>query len=123
MARLDGDRRLAARGGRIFKIARRLRVLRTIGRNNDVVEAERENHFTRDAILFLVTGFCPIAIGPEALVEIASMQVNQMVALLNDLLRDQERRAVGLRAVHTAWVHSIHALAVYRIKVWSFLLL
>src|SRR6185503_13284418 len=46
MSCLRGNRRLAARSGRVFKIARSLWVLRTVRRNDDVVQTKGEHHLT-----------------------------------------------------------------------------
>src|SRR5205807_7277812 len=99
---LGGERRLAARRRRVLEVSRLRWILRPVGRDDDVIEPEGEHHRLRGVVLLLVAGDGPVAVWPEALVEIAAVEINQVIAFLDDLLRDHERRALGLRAAHRA---------------------
>jgi hypothetical protein len=98
-AGFSGERRLAAGGGGVLQIPRGFRILRPVGRHDDVIEAEGEHHRARELVLFLIAGHCPVAVGPQVLVEVAAVQIDQVIARLDDFLRDDKRRAIGLRAV------------------------
>src|SRR6266850_2589586 len=50
----------AARGRGVLEVARRLWILRTIGRDDDVVEAEREHHRARRLVLLLIARHGPV---------------------------------------------------------------
>src|SRR5476649_2779247 len=111
-----GERRLAARRRRVLEKARRLRILRPVG-DDDVVEAEREHHRLREVVLLLIAGHRPVAVRPQVLVEIAAVEIDQVVALLDDFSGDHERRAIALRAVRVAGIAAVHALVVRRVHV------
>jgi hypothetical protein len=49
------------------------------------------------------------------------MQVDQVIALLDDLFGNQIRSAVGLGPVHLARIKAVHALLINRIYVGNFL--
>src|SRR5262249_16330146 len=67
------NRRLAAHGGRVFKIARRLGIPRPVVRDDDVIEAECEHHLARYLVLLLIPGLRPVTVRPQALVEVAAV--------------------------------------------------
>ena len=116
MTGLHRDRRLPSRRCGVLEISRVLRILRTIRRDDDVIEAERQHHPPRECVLLGLAGLVPIRIRPQALVDVAAVEVDHVIGLLDDL-RDQVRGAIGLGAVHFARIHPVHVLAVGRIKV------
>ena len=116
-AGLDGDRRLAARGRGVLEIARVLRVGRPAGRDDDVVEAEREHHAERCGVLGGAAGLLPVRVRPQVLVDVAAVEVDEVIAPLDDLRGDGVRGPLGLRAIRTPGIHAIHVLAVHRVEV------
>ncbi len=60
--------------------------------------------------------------GAEALVEVAAVVVDEVVAAVDDFLGDEVGGTVGLRAVRFAGVEAVHAFVVHRIDVGDFLL-
>ena len=115
--RFSGERRLAARRRGVLEEARRVRVLRPIARDDDVVETEGEHHAARDLVLPLIAGHRPVPVRPEALVQIAAVEIDQVIALLDDLLGDRERRAIGLRPAGIPRIEPVHALVVDGVDV------
>jgi hypothetical protein len=89
--------------------------------DDDVVEAKGEDHFFGNAVLLGFAGGSPVGVWAEALVQVAAVVVDQVVAAINHLSRDQERSPLGLRAVGLAGVEAIHAFAVDRIDVRNLL--
>ncbi len=116
------DRRLAAGGRGVFEITRGRRVFRSFGRDDYVIESEGENHLARDAILLGVARFSPIAVGSQAFIDVAAVQVDQMIASLDNLLRDEIGSAFCLRAVPATGIEAIHVFAIDGIEVSDLLL-
>jgi hypothetical protein len=79
--------------------------------------AQKPNSHRRDGILLRVTGRRPVGIRPQAFIEIAAVQVNQVVGLFHDLLPHRPRRALGLHSVGIARIETVHALAVHRVHM------
>ena len=121
-ARLDRDRRLAARGGRGVEIAGCARIRRAIRRDDDRAQPEREDHLTRGRVLPGVPGLQPVAVGAQIFVEVPAVEVDQVVAALDDLLRHRVERPLRLRPIRLAGVEAVHALAVDGIDVGDLLL-
>jgi hypothetical protein len=121
-ARLDRDRRLPARRRRAVEVAGRRGIGRPVRGDDDVVEAEREDHAARDVVELRVSGLRPVGVRAQVLVEVAAVQVDEVVAALHDLPRHREQRALGLRSVGAPRVETVHALAVHRIDVRDLLL-
>src|SRR2546429_6922379 len=88
--------------------------------DNDVVEAEGENHFLGDAVLLRVPRWPPIRVRPQTLVEIAAVVVDEVVTTVDDLLGDEIRRALSLRAVGFARLKAVHAFVIDGIDVRNF---
>ena len=82
-----------------------------------MIEAEGEDHAAGERVLIGAAGLVPVGIWPQALVEVAAVEIDDVIGLLDDLRRDQVRRAIGLRAVHLPRVHPVHVLAVGRIEM------
>src|SRR6202171_1888481 len=87
VTRLDGDGRLATRRGGVLEIARGGRIFGTIRRDDDRVDAESQQHLAGDSILLRVAADSPIAVGAQAFVEVAAVQIDQVVGPLDDFLR------------------------------------
>jgi hypothetical protein len=113
---------LASSERSVAEVARSGGITREISLNNDVIESEGEREVARDAINFFIPGNSVVAVRAKVFVEIAAMEIDQVVRFVDDLLRDQERNAVGLRAVHFAGIKSIHTFIVDGIYVRNFLL-
>ena len=109
---LGGERRLTARGRGVLQVTRLARILRTIGGDDDVIQAEGEHHAARKVVLLLTAGHRPVAVRPQVFIEVAAVQVDQVIAFLYNLFRDHVRRALGLRPAHGARIEPIHALVV-----------
>src|SRR5216684_21359 len=122
VAGFDDDGRFAADGGGVVEIASGGGVGGALAPDDDVVEAEGENHFFGDAILLFPSRRAPVGVRAEAFVEVAAVVVDQVVAAVDDLLGDEEGGALGLRAVGFAGVEAVHAFVVGRIDVGNFLL-
>ena len=101
----------------VLEVHRRRRIPRAIRRDHDVIETEREDHRFRDRVLGAAAGLVPVPVRPQALVDVAAVKVDHVIGLLDDLGRDQMRRAIGLRAIRTAGIHPVHVLAVGGIEV------
>src|SRR5439155_11544426 len=99
MSGLSSNRRLASRGGGVLEVARSLRILWPIRRDDDVIETECQHHLARNLVLLFVAGLRPVTVRPQALVQIAAVQIDQMIALFHDLFGDQKRSAIGLRPI------------------------
>jgi len=69
-----------------------------------------------------VSGFGPVRVWPQILVDIAAVVIHQVVAALDNLFCDRIRNALRLRAIRLAGIKAVHALAVHRIHVRHFLL-
>src|SRR5260370_358869 len=115
------DGRLAADGSGVVKVAGGGGVARAFAPNDDVVEAEGENHFFRGAVLRFAAGGSPVGVRAETLVEVAAVVVDEVVAAVDDFLGDEGGGAVGLRAVGFAGIETVHALVVDGIDVRDFL--
>src|SRR6202166_5430708 len=89
--------------------------------DNDVIQAKSENHLLRDVVLRVFAGGSPVSVGPEALVEVSAVIVDQVVRAIHDLFSDEQRRAIRLRSIGFAWIEAVHALVIYRIDVRDFL--
>src|SRR2546427_419959 len=122
VARFDDDGGFAADGGSVIEIASGGGVGGALAPDDDVVEAEGENHFLGDAILLFPSRGAPVGVGAEAFVEVAAVVVDKVVAAVDDLFGDQEGGALGLRAVGFAGVEAVHAFVVGGIDVGDFLL-
>ena len=68
-------------------------------------------------VLLLVAGHRPVAVRPQVFVEVAAVQIDQVIAALDDLLRHDVRRAIGLRALRIARIEPVHVLVVRRVDV------
>jgi len=121
VAGFDDDRRLAAHRSRVIEIARSSGISGAFAPDNNVVEAEGKDHFFGSAILSFAAGGAPISVGAEALVEVATMVVDEVVAAVDDFLGDEVGGALGLRAIGFAGVKPVHAFVVDGIDVGDFL--
>jgi hypothetical protein len=83
-----------------------------------VIEAEGEHHTPRHLVLFLVASHSPVAVWPQVLVQIAPVQVDEVIALLDDFFRHGERGAFCLSPGCGTRIKAIHALVVDRVDVW-----
>src|SRR6266478_5531275 len=117
----DGYGRLAAHSGRIIQILRGVQILGTIVGDDDVVETESKRHLLRESILLGVSSDQPISVWAKALVEVAAVEVDKVIAAINDLLGDEIRGALGLRAVFFPGIKAIHAFVVDGIDVRNLL--
>ena len=88
MSGLSSNRRLASRGGGVFEIAGGLRIFWPIRRDDDVIETECQNHLAGNLVLLFVARLRPVTIRPQALVQIAAVQIDQMIALFDHLFSD-----------------------------------
>src|SRR5882672_3484151 len=122
VAGFDNDGGLAADGGGVIEIAGGGGVRGALAPDNDVIKAEGEDHILGGAVLRFPAGGSPVGVGAEALVEVAAMVVNEVIAAVDDFLGDEERSALGLRAVGFAGIEAVHALVVDGIDVGNFLL-
>ena len=111
----DGLPRVVA----VFSRKRDALDLRPIGRNDDRRQSERQHHRARRLVLFLIPGDRPVAIGREVLVEVAAMEVDHVIGLLDDFLGDDVQRSFGLRALRIARIEPVHVLVVCGVKVRS----
>src|SRR5258708_5992717 len=111
------NRRLSTERSRVVKIPAGPKIGWAVVPNNDVIKAERENHLLRDLVLRVFARGSPVSVGPEALVEVAAVIVDQVVRAIHDLFGDEEGSAVRLRSIGFAWVEAVHALVIYRIDV------
>ncbi len=116
-ARFGGNRRLAPGGRGVFQETRRRRVFRPVARDDDVIEPERQRHSFRKVVLLLVAGHGPVAVRPQVLVQVAAVQIDQVIALFDDLAGDRQRGALRLGAGGRTGVKAVHALVVDRIDV------
>ena len=64
----------------------------------------------------------PVSVGTEALVEVSAVEVDQVVAALDDLVRDDKKGPFRLGPICLAGIEAVHALAIDRIEVRHFLL-
>ena len=118
-----GDGRgLSASERGVAEVARSGGIARKISLNNDVIESEGEREIARDAINLFISGDGVVAVGAKVFVKIAAVQIDQVIGFVDDLLRHQERDAIGLRAVHFAGIKAIHTFIVDGIYVRNFLL-
>ena len=108
-------------GGGVVQVASGVGVGGAFAPDDDVVQAESEDHFFRNAILLGLTCRAPIGVGAKAFVEVAAVVVDQVVAAVYDFFGDQERGALGLGAVYLSGVEAVHAFVVDRIYVGDFL--
>ncbi len=122
MTGFDHDGGFAADGGGVIEIASGGGVGGALAPDNDVIEAEGEDHFLGDAILLFPSRRAPVGVGAEAFVQVAAVVVDEVVAAVDDLFGDEERGALGLRAVGFAGVEAVHAFVVGGIDVGDFLL-
>ena len=78
---IDGLPRVVA----VFSRYRERRILRPVGRDDDV-SRPKASTISRDiSSCFSLPVTRPVAVGPQVLVEVAAVQVDQVVALLDDL--------------------------------------
>ena len=111
----------AADGGGVVEVAGGGDVGGAFAPDDDVVEAEGEDHFLGGAVLgFAALPGRPVGVGAEALVEVAAVVVDEVVAAVDDFLGDEEGGAVGLRAVGFAGIEAVHAFVVDGIDVRDF---
>src|ERR1700674_494942 len=122
MAGFDDDGGFATDGGSVIEVASGGGIGGALAPDNDVIKAEREDHFLGDAILLFPSRRSPVGVGAEAFVEVAAVIVDEEVTAVDDLFGDEEGGALGLRAVGFAGVEAVHAFVVDRIDVWDFLL-
>src|SRR5713226_9509050 len=121
VAGFDNDRRLAADGSGVIEIAGGRGVGGAFAPDDDVIEAEGEDHFLRGAVLGFAAGGAPVGVRAEALVEVAAVVVDEVVAAVDDFLGDEVRGALGLGAVGFAGIKAVHAFVVDGIDVGNFL--
>src|SRR6267378_4307685 len=122
VAGFDDDGGFAADGGGVIEIASGGGIGGALAPDDDVIEAEGENHFFGDAILLFPSCWAPVGVGAEAFVKVAAVVVDEEVAAIDDLFGDEEGGALGLRAIGFAGVEAVHALVVDGIDVGDFLL-
>ncbi len=122
VAGFDDDGGFAADGSGVIEIAGGGGVGGALAPDNDVIEAEGEDHFLGGAVLGFAAGGAPVGVGAKALVEVAAVVVDEVVAAVDDFLGDEVGGALGLRAVGFAGVEAVHALVVDRIDMGNFLL-
>src|SRR5467141_495865 len=122
VASFDDDGRFAADGGGVIEVAGGGGVRGALAPDNDVIKAEGEDHILGGAILRFPAGGSPVGVGGEALVEVAAMVVDEVIAAVDDFPGDEERSSLGLRAVGFAGIEAVHALVVDGIDVGNFLL-
>src|SRR5208283_73843 len=113
--------RFSAKRSGVVEVAAGGKIGRTVVPDDDVIQAEGENHVLGDAILRGVTGGPPVGVGAEALVEVTAVIVNQVIATIDDLFGDEEGSAIGLRSIGFAGIEAVHALVINRIDVRDFL--
>jgi len=117
VAGFDDDGGLAADGGGVIKVAGGGEVGGAFAPDDDVIEAKGQNHFFRGAVLGFAADGGPVAVGAEALVEVAAVVVDEVVAAVDYFLCNEEGSAVGLGAVGFTWVEAVHAFVVHGIDV------
>ena len=64
-----------------------------------------------------MAGHGPVAVRTQVFVEIAAVEIDEVIARLHHRFRDDVRGALGLRAAGIARVEAIHALAVDGVDV------
>src|SRR5712692_95299 len=117
VAGLHGNGRFAARARGTVEITGGVGIRRAVGHDNNVVQPKGQHHVMSNGVLFLIPGLGPVAVGPQVLVQVSAVVINQVVAALHDLLRNQPRCALGLCAVLFAGIKAVHALPVHRVHV------
>src|SRR6266851_1860643 len=122
VAGFDNDGRLAANGSGVIEIAGGGGIGGALAPDDDVIEAEGEDHFLGGAVLRFPAGGPPVSVGAEALVEVAAVVVDEVVAAVDDFPGDEVGGTLGLRAVGFAGVETVHAFVVDGIDVRDFLL-
>src|SRR5207237_4259142 len=108
----DNDGRLAADGSRVIEITGGGGIGGTFAPDDNVIEAEGEDHFLGGAVLGFAASGAPVCVGAKALVEVAAMVVNEIVAAVDDFLSEEVGGALGWRAVGFGGLNWSHALFV-----------
>src|SRR5882672_9439609 len=117
VAGFDDDGGFAADGGGVIEVASGGRISGALAPDDDVIEAESKDHLLGDAILLFPSRWPPVGVRTKALVEVAAVVVDEIVAAVDDLFGDEEGGALGLRAVGFARVEAVHAFVVDGIDV------
>jgi hypothetical protein len=86
-----------------------------------VVQPERQHHLFRSPILRFFPDRSPIRIRSQALVQIATVIVNQVIAAIHDFFRYEVQRPIRLRPIRFPRIKPVHALVVHRIHVGNLL--
>ncbi len=122
VAGFDDDGRFSMDRGGVVEVAGGHEVGGAFAPDDDVIETEGEDHFLGGAVLGFAAGGPPVGVGAEAFVEVATVVVDEVVAAVDDFPGDEERGALGLRAIGFAGVETVHAFVVDGIDVRDFLL-
>ena len=121
IARFYSDCRFASSTGRAVEVARCTRIFGAIGYDDDVIEPEGQHHSARGRVEPFVSRFRPVGVRTQALVEVAAVQIDQVVAFLDNFFCDQPGGPFGLCTVCIARIKTIHALPICGIHMRYFL--
>src|SRR5215469_9070694 len=117
IASFDDHGRFAASSGGVVKVASGGKVGGAVTPYDDVVQSKGEDHLFGFLVLGLLASGCPVRIRAEALVEIATVVVDKIIASVDDLCGDNKGCAFGLRSIGFPGVKAVHALVIDGVNV------
>ena len=88
-----------------------------VGLDDDVIETEGEGHGFRVGIELRFAGFGPVGVAAQVFVEIAAMQIDDVIGFVDHLRGHGGGNAFGLRSIGLAGVHAVQAFAIDGVDV------